>query len=116
MNPPRPGSYHSVGRCLTSPRRTRCIDIKDVTAFTIFCNTRSVYGIHAHRVDETAMSTYRNLYSTFQHTVMWRYFPLKPGEEITRAWVRRNSAMTHGTILVVRAVDFLCLGSKVDFD
>ncbi|KAH7321943.1 hypothetical protein BKA65DRAFT_91431 [Rhexocercosporidium sp. MPI-PUGE-AT-0058] len=101
MNPPRPGSYYSVGRYSTSPRRTVCIDMRDVTAFTVFCDTRSVFGIHAHCADETAMKTYRNLYSTFQHTAMWRYFPLKPGEGITRAWVRRNSGLTHGTILAI---------------
>jgi len=101
INPPEHGSYHSTGRYLTSPRQTRSIDMRGVTGLTVFCDNRSIYGVHAHRADEMAIGTYQSLHPTCQHTVMWRYFPFQPKEVVTRAWIRENSGFANGTILVI---------------
>ncbi|KAI9739940.1 MAG: hypothetical protein M1818_004996 [Claussenomyces sp. TS43310] len=99
-NPPR--RYCSAGRHLTTPRRTRCIDMTALTGLTVFCNTRSIYGIHGHyQDDESAISSYLSLYPSFQHTVMWRYLSLRPGEVITKAWFHEDSGVGNGITLAI---------------
>ena len=105
MNPPEEGSYHSFGKCPTSPRRTRCIEMDGVTGLTVFCSPTTIYAIHGHRAHETALDTYRTLQSNHQRTAIWCYFPLQNGEVITRAWARKTATFTRDdAVLVVRVL------------
>jgi len=102
LNPPIRGSYHSVGLTTTSPRNTRCLDLRNAKGLTVFCTPESIYNIHVHQGNNTAVTSFRRLYYTHQRNAKWRYFPFHLDEVVTGAWIHRSSAPnSNGAILVI---------------
>src|ERR1700721_1706124 len=101
INSPECDSYHEVCKSVTSPRRTRRVDMSAITTLTVFCTSQSTYGIYAHRANKSAVTAYQNLSTSIQQVAMWRYFRFTPGEVISGAWIHERLGVAGGTILKV---------------
>jgi hypothetical protein len=75
----------------------------NITGLTVFCTSEGTFGIYAHRADESAITTYQNLHETNREAYMWRYFPIRQGETIAKAWTYKAQSLiiTSGPLLVV---------------
>ncbi len=100
-NPPAWDLCQFYGSGHERPLRIRSISFESITDLTVFCAAGSIYGIHAHRGNSSALESFSRLSPRLQQNVAWLYFPLSQGEFIQDIWVRSIGERMNFSLIVI---------------